>query len=92
MAGRMAAPRTTAAERKREEQEEAQRNARLSMRLGALGVVVLFISGLGAWLWMTYLYAFIGGMVLGILLIVAAFFLVRGSVLVFRPEDENKIF
>ncbi len=88
----MAAPRRTAAERKRETQEAAQRDARLSMRLGLVGVVVLFVSGFGTWLLPGYVYGFIAGMVLGILLILAAFFLVRGSVLVFKGEDETKIY
>ncbi len=93
MAGRMAAlKRVTAAERKREEREEAQRNARVSMRVGTLGVAVLFLSGIGVWLLPDYVYAFIGGMVVGILLILAAFFLVRGSVLTFKGEDETKLY
>ncbi len=93
MAGPMAAPRRkTAAERKREEREEAQRSARLSLRVGILGVVVLFLSGVGAWLLPGYVFGFIGGMVVGILLILAAFFLVRGSVLTFRGEDETKLY
>ena len=50
MRGRMAAPRRTPAERRREEQERAQRDARRSVRLGTVGVVVLFLSGIGVWL------------------------------------------
>ncbi len=88
----MAAPRRTPAERKREAQEAAQRDARLSIRIGLVGVVVLFVCGFGTWLAPAYVYAFIGGMVLGILLILAAFFLVRGSVLTFKGEDETKIY
>ncbi len=89
----MAAPRrTTAAERKRAEREEAQRNARLSMRVGTLGVAALFLSGIGVWLLPDFVYAFIAGMVLGILLILAAFLLVRGSVLTFRGGDETKLY
>ncbi len=88
----MAAPRRTAAERKREAQEAAHRDARLSMRLGLVGVVVLFLSGLGTWFMPDYVYGFIAGLVLGIILILAAFFLVRGSVLAFKGEDETKIY
>ncbi len=87
----MVAPRRTAAERKREAQEAAQRDARLSMRLGLLGVLVLFLSGIGTWFLPGYVYGFIGGLVLGILLLLAAFFLVRSSVLAFKGEDETKI-
>ncbi len=88
----MAAPRETAAERERATKEEAQRKARLSTRLGALGIVLLFLSGLGVWLWTGYVVAFLAGMVVGILLLLGAFFLVRGSVLTFKGEDDDKIF
>lgn len=88
----MARPRRTAAERDREAREEAQRSARLSLRLGFLGVVVLFLSGVGTGLLTAYIFVFLGGMVVGILLILAAFFLVRGSVLTFQPDPGNKLF
>ncbi len=88
----MAAPRRTAAERRQQEREGAQQNARLSIRLGTLGVVVLFLSGVGVWLAPDFVFAFIGGMVVGILLLLSAFFLVRGSVLAFRGEDETKLY
>lgn len=88
----MAAPRRTAAERKREEREEAQRNARRSVRLGTVGIVVLFLSGIGVWLAPGYVYAFIGGLIVGILLLLSAFFLVRGSVLTLKGEDQTKIY
>ncbi len=92
MAGPMAAPRRTAAERRREGHEEAQRNARRSIRLGTVGVVVLFLSGIGVVLASGYVYAFIGGMVVGILLLLSAFLLVRGSVLTFKGGDETKLY
>lgn len=92
MRGRMAAPRRTPAERRREEQERAQRDARRSVRLGTVGVVVLFLSGIGVWLAPGYVYAFIAGLVVGILLILAAFFLVRGSVLVVKGDDRTKLY
>ncbi len=88
----MAAPRRTAADREQEAKEHARRDARLSTRLGVLGVALLFLSGLGVWLWTDYVIAFLAGMVVGILLILGAFFLVRGSVLTFKGEDDNKIF
>ncbi len=88
----MAAPRRTAAERKREAQEEAQRQARRSVRVGTVGVAVLFLSGVGAWLAPDFVFAFIGGMVVGIVLLLAAFFMVRGSVLFFKGEDQTKIY
>lgn len=88
----MAARRVTAAEREREAREKAQRDARLSTRLGTVGIIVLFVSGFGVWLRPDYVFGFIGGMVVGILLLVAAFFLVRGSVLTFRPDEQTKIY
>lgn len=92
MAVRMAAPRKTAAERKREEREEAQRKAKQSLRLGTAGVVVLFLSGLGVWFLPGDAIAFLAGMIVGIVLILSAFLMVRGSVLTFRGEDETKIY
>ncbi len=88
----MVAPRRTAAEREREAREQAQRQARLSIRLGVAGLAVLFLSGLGVWLWTAFVLAFLAGMVVGILLILGAFLLVRGSVLTFKGEEDNKIF
>jgi len=88
----MAAPRRTAAEREREAREEAQRDARRSIRLGAVGIILLFLSGVGVVLLPDYVFAFIGGMVVGILLILAAFLLVRGSVRMFKGEEETKIY
>ncbi len=92
MAGRMAALRRTAAERKREEREEAQRKAKQSLRTGTAGVALLFVCGVGLWLLPDYAYGFIGGMVVGIILILYAFLTVRGSVLTFKGEDETKIY
>ncbi len=90
MAARMAA-RRTAAEREREGKEAAQRNARRSLRLGTAGVIVLFLSGLAVWLLPDFVFVFIGGLVVGILLILAAFLMVRGSVLAFRPDDRERL-
>ncbi len=87
----MDAPRKSYAERQRAFREEAQRQSRTSLRMGALGVVLLFASGLGVWLAADYAVAFLVGMVLGILLILYAFLLVRGSVRTFKAEDRTKI-
>jgi divalent metal cation (Fe/Co/Zn/Cd) transporter len=87
----MAVPRPTAAERAREAKEEAQRKSRLGLRLGALGVVVLFGSGFGAWLAVDYILLFLVGMVLGIVLVLAAFFLVRSSIHSLEGEAPTKI-
>lgn len=87
----MKASRTTYAERQQAIREEAQRQSRTSVRMGALGVVLLFASGLGVWLLPDYAVALLVGMVLGILLILYAFLLVRGSVRTFRAEDRTKI-
>jgi hypothetical protein len=87
----MDAPPRPYRERQREAREEAQRRTRLSTRLGVLGIVILFASGLGTWLLTAYVLAFLGGMVFGILLILEAFLLVRRSVLNLKIEDRTKI-
>jgi len=87
----MAEPRRTHAERQQAVREEAQRRTKLSLRVGALGVVVLFASGLGVWLLTAYVLAFLGGLVLGVLLILYAFLLVRGSVRSLKMEDPTRI-
>jgi len=88
----VAAPRKPFAERAREAQEAAQRKTKLSLRLGVVGVVVLFASGLGAWLVTPFIVVFLGGMVLGILLILVAFLLVRGFAMRLRTEDRTKLY
>jgi hypothetical protein len=88
----MVAPRRTAAERDREAREAERRKTRLSMRLGGLGVLILFLSGLGAWLVTPFILVFLAGMVVGILLILAAFLLVRGYAMRLTREDETKIY
>lgn len=88
----MERPRPTAAEREREAREEAQRKARLSVRVGGLGVVVLFLGGLGAW-WMPQdVVVFLAVMVVGILLLVAALFLVWGFAGRLRLDGETKLY
>lgn len=88
----MAASRKTPAETRREEQEAAQRKARRSLRLGTLGIVVLFLSGIGVLLASEYVFGFIGGMALGIVLLLVAFLLMRGAGLLLRAEDRTKIY
>ncbi len=88
----MERPLPTAAERERQEREEAQRKARLSLRVGVLGIVLLFLGGFAAWLLPDQLLVFLGVMVVGILLIVAALSLVwrfSGSL---RLDDQTKIY
>ncbi len=87
----MDAPRKTYAERQAMAREKAQGKARRSVRLGTLGIVVLFASGLGLWLLPDGAIAFLAGMVLGILVILYAFLLVRESVQTLEPEDRTKI-
>lgn len=88
----MERPRPTAAEREREAREEAQRKARLSVRVGGLGVVVLFLGGVGAW-WMPQdVVVFLAVMVVGILLLVAALFLVWGFAGRLRLDGETKLY
>lgn len=86
----MTGPRPTAAEREREEREETQRKTRASMRLGAVGVVLLFASGLGTWFASDYVLLFIAGMIVGLLLILAAFILVRGFAMRLGLGDRTK--
>ncbi len=88
----MERPRPTAAERAREEREEAQRKARLSVRVGALGVVVLFLGGFGAWLMPEEVFVFLGVLLVGILLVLAALYLVWGFTGHLRLEDRTKIY
>ncbi len=88
----MERPRPTAAERDREAREEAQRKAHLSVRVGGFGVVILFLGGLGAWLMPEEVLIFLGVMIVGILLVVAALYLVWGFAGHLRLDDETKIY
>ncbi len=88
----MAAPGKSAAARREAARQEAQRRARSSLRTGVLGIAVLFLSGVGVLVLPDYVFAFIGTMAVGILLILAAFLMVRGSVLAFKDEDEARIY
>lgn len=87
----MAPPGSTYADRQRAAGEEAQRKTTLSLRVGGLGVAVLFLSGLGAWLVTEFILAFLVTMVVGILLILWAFLLVRSSVASFKRQDRTKV-
>ncbi len=87
----MATPRASYLERQQAVREEAQGKARLSLRLGVVGIVVLFASGLGVWLVTDYALAFLVGMIVGIVVILYAFLLVRGSVQTLKTEDRTKI-
>lgn len=82
----------TAAEKERAQREETQRKTQASLRLGAAGVVLLFASGLGVWLASAYVLLFLGGMVIGVLLILAAFVLVRGFAMRLGIEDRTKLY
>ncbi len=88
----MAVPRMSAAEREREAREETQRRTRLSMRLGAVGILLLFASALGAWLASAYIVVFLGGMGLGLVLLLAAFLLVRGFAMRLGLEPRTKLY
>ncbi len=85
-------PRPTAAKRERAAREEAQRKAKLSVRVGGFGVVVLFLGGLGAGLMPDEILIFLAVMVVGILLVVAALSLVWGFTGRLRLEDRTKIY
>lgn len=88
----MERPRLTAAERERAAQEEAQRKTKLSLRLGGLGVAVLFLGGFGAWVLPADILVFLVVMGVGLLLILAALFLVWSSPMLLRLDDETKIY
>ncbi len=89
MGAAMVLPRTTAAERQRQEREETARRNRWSVRLGTLGVFLLFLGGIGVVLFPTDALPLIAVMILGILLLLAAFLMLRGSLLKL-PEDSTK--
>lgn len=79
--------RSPAAERGREERERAKRRRSLSLRVGLLGLVTLFAGGLAIALigfkvlpGTGLILPLVAAMVIGLLLIAAAFLLVRPSV------------
>lgn len=80
----MSQPRQTLAEREREAREEAARKRALSLRLGGAGVLLLFLGGIGTVLVSDLVVAFLGSMVLGIVLLVGAFLLIRGALAGFQ--------
>lgn len=85
----MVPPRMTASEREREERESVARRNRLGVRIGTVGVFLLFPAGVGVVLAPSYALPLIGVMVVGIVLLLAAFLLLRGSLLKL-PEDSTK--
>ena len=70
----------TAAERAREERERATRRRRTSVRIGSLGLAVLFASGIGVFFSPGDAAAFLGLMAAGIVLLAIAFLLVRPKI------------
>jgi len=76
----MAPPRTTAAEREREAREAAVRRRGLSARVGTVGVVLLFLGGIGTILSPENVATMIGVIVVGIVLVLAAFLLISDAV------------
>jgi hypothetical protein len=88
----MARPRPTAKEREWEVREEAQRKAKLSVRVGIAGVALLFLCGVGVWLAPKAILPFLFGMVAGILLIVVALLLVWRSPMRLRLDEQTKIY
>ena len=63
----------------------------LSLRIGGRGVAGLFLRGRGAWLVTEFILAFLVTMVVGVLLILWAFLLVRSSVASFKRQDRTKV-
>ncbi|OGS47213.1 MAG: hypothetical protein A3K66_00370 [Euryarchaeota archaeon RBG_16_67_27] len=76
----MAPPRTTAAEREREAREAAVRRRGLSARVGTVGVVLLFLGGIGTILSPENVATMIGVIVVGIVLVLAALLLISDAV------------
>ena len=75
----MVAPRTTAAVRDREARENAARRRRLSVRMGAAGVALLFLGGLGTVLATELVVPMLGLMVVGIVLVVGALLAIQDA-------------
>ena len=63
--------------RDREAREAAIRKRARSLRLGSSGLVVLFLAGIGTVLYPDYVAAFLVAMVVGFLLVLAAFLVIR---------------
>ena len=84
----MDVPRVTAAERVQEEREQAMRRRRTSVRIGTAGVTVLFAAGIGVVLSPSNAATLVAVMLFGIVLIGAAFLLVRPRVsdMLGKPE------
>jgi len=73
----MDAPRPTRAEREREAREAAMRHRRTSVRLGASGIVLLFLGAIGTILSPDAVSLLLVVMIAGLVLIVAAFLEIR---------------
>ena len=73
----MESRRLTGAERQREERESAVRRRRTSVRVGTGGLVLLFAGAIGVILSPANAILLIAVMVCGIVLLMAAFLLVR---------------
>ncbi len=73
----MESSRTTPAERAREAREAAVRRRKTSVRLGTLGVVLLFAGGIGVILTPENVAVLLGVMGIGIVVIASAFVLVQ---------------
>lgn len=80
MTGSAAPAKMSAADREREAREAAIRRRKLSIRLGSLGVLLLFLGGVGVILEPAYVAELLAVMVLGVLLVVAALLLVLSLV------------
>ncbi|OGS62133.1 MAG: hypothetical protein A3K59_03690 [Euryarchaeota archaeon RBG_19FT_COMBO_69_17] len=76
----MDAPKMTAADRERLTRERVAARRRRSGRLGGIGVALLFLGGVGTILAPEYVVGLIVVMSVGIVLVVAAFLLVRDGV------------
>lgn len=76
----MDAPKMTAADRERLARERAAERRRRSGRLGGVGVAILFLGGVGTILAPEFVVGLLVLMSVGIVLVVAAFLLVRDGV------------
>lgn len=73
----MAASPTAPGRRERAAREDAMRKRGLSLRLGSLGVFLLFVGGVGTVIWPDSVATLLVVMVVGFVLVLAAFLVIR---------------
>ncbi len=73
----MSLPRTSAKDHDREARERIESRRRVSIRLGSAGIILLFVAGAGILVSPETVSALLFVMVLGLILVVAAFLMIR---------------